>query len=40
MSDLLAGAVLSRLRGLGAETCGTRMPVEGRQVWALLDLPS
>ncbi|MFI6339894.1 hypothetical protein [Streptomyces sp. NPDC050535] len=30
--------VLTRLRELGAVSCGTEMTGEGRQVWAVLDL--
>ncbi|MFE9813339.1 hypothetical protein [Streptomyces sp. NPDC005548] len=30
--------VLDRLRGLGAVSCGTEMTVDGRQVWAVVDL--
>lgn len=30
--------VLTRLRELGAASCGTEMTGEGRQVWAVLDL--
>ncbi|WP_328674176.1 hypothetical protein [Streptomyces sp. NBC_00328] len=32
--------VLTRLRELGAASCGTEMTGEGRQVWAVLDLAS
>ncbi|MYT72520.1 hypothetical protein GTY60_22985 [Streptomyces sp. SID8367] len=35
----LADEALAALRGLGAASCGTETTVEGRQVWALLDLP-
>ncbi|MET8826062.1 hypothetical protein ABZX40_13400 [Streptomyces sp. NPDC004610] len=34
----LDGEVLPRLRELGAVSCGTEAAVEGRQVWAVLDL--
>ncbi len=34
----LEDGILSRLRELGAVSCGTETAVEGRQVWALLDL--
>ncbi|MFE9812244.1 hypothetical protein ACFYRN_38410 [Streptomyces sp. NPDC005227] len=30
--------VLERLRELGAASCGTEMTVDGRQVWAVVDL--
>jgi len=36
----LATPVLTRLQELGAVSCGTEVTVEGRQVWALLDLAS
>ncbi|WP_405834936.1 hypothetical protein [Streptomyces sp. NBC_01176] len=34
----LEADVLSRLRELGAGSCGTETAVDGRQVWAVLDL--
>lgn len=36
----LGSEVLPRLHELGAVSCGTEVTVEGRQVWALLDLAS
>ncbi|MER5950206.1 hypothetical protein ABT127_29555 [Streptomyces sp. NPDC001904] len=35
----LADEALVSLRGLGAASCGTETTAEGRQIWALLDLP-
>lgn len=35
----LEGDVLARLRDSGAVSCGSETSLEGRQVWAVVDLP-
>lgn len=39
-TEALATPVLTRLQEMGAVSCGTELTVEGRQVWALLNLAS